>query len=371
MLADFWACQAFAIRDVEFTWLDVALGAMARGEWPAFEERLAHGLACVARAEAENALPSEDAIDAAATAFRYDRDLIAAADVDAWLERSGVAADDWIAYLHRDLLRSQWSAELDDTLDRFAPSARQLSDAAVAEGICSDTFDTHLNGLAGRAASVFEHDPEQFRRVCLHRQVPASLATEAGQLAHTHAHWLATRPAAELSARVAAVLHIELTFNALVDGLAANGRLGEIVETNRLEWMRFELDTVSFAIESAAREALLCIREDGLTLYDVAALSHRSVARKTMALEEIEPEHHDRLLAAEPGRIIGPLAVDDRFAVTAVVSRTPATLADPAVAARARQALVEMTIERAVRTHVTRAAMLSSPRTQSTGGEAA
>jgi hypothetical protein len=127
---------------------------------------------------------------------------------------------------------------------------------------------------------------------------------------------------------------------------------------------------VSFPIEAAAREAILCVREDALTLYDVAALSHRTVVRKTMALEDIEPEQRDRLLAAEPGRIVGPLAIDDRFDVTAVVSRTPATLADSAVAARARRALVDLTIERAIRNHVTRPPVLSSPRSHPTGGEA-
>jgi hypothetical protein len=66
--------------------------------------------------------------------------------------------------------------------------------------------------------------------------------------------------------------------------------LREIVDANRLEWMRLELDTVSFPIEPAAREAILCIREDGLTLYDVAAMSHRNVGRKALALEDIDSE---------------------------------------------------------------------------------
>jgi hypothetical protein len=86
MLAEFWARQTFSIRDVDFSWLDVALGAMARGQWPAFEQRLAQGLACIARADAETPC-SEEVLDAAATAFRYDRDPIAA-DVNAWLERA-------------------------------------------------------------------------------------------------------------------------------------------------------------------------------------------------------------------------------------------------------------------------------------------
>jgi hypothetical protein len=362
MLAEFWPRPAFSIRDVDFSWLDVALGAMARGQWPAFEQRLAQGLACSARADAEDALPSEEALDAAATAFRYDRDLIAAADVNAWLEGTGIPADDWVAYLNRQLLRDQWCDDLDDILDRFSPSARQLFAAAVVEGICSGSFDTFSEALAGRAAFVFENDPEQFRRVCAAREVPAPLAAAVAHLAQTHAHWFSMQPAAEISCRLAMVL--------LIEGIAANGRLREIVDANRLEWMRLELETVSFPIETAAREAILCVREDGLTLYDVAALSRRAVGRKAVALEDIESEHRDRLLAAEPGRVVGPLAVDGHFEVTALVRRTPATLADPVVAARARQALVDVTIQRAIRNHVTRPAVLFSPGSHSTGGEA-
>src|SRR5258705_13583600 len=126
MLSSFGERHAFSVRGVDFGWLDVALAAMARGDWPAFERRLSEGLACAARADLEDASPSQEALDAAATAFRYDRDLISAADVNVWLERTGLTTEDWIGYLNRDLLREQWSGEIEDVLDRFAPSARQL-----------------------------------------------------------------------------------------------------------------------------------------------------------------------------------------------------------------------------------------------------
>jgi hypothetical protein len=113
--------------------------------------------------------------------------------------------------------------------------------------------------------------------------------------------------------------------------------LTEIVATNRLEWMRLEMETVSFPSETAAREAILCVREDGLSLYDVAALSHRMVSQTTIALEDVHPQHRDQLLAAEPGRVLGPLAVDGRFDVTALISRATPALTDPTVAARARR----------------------------------
>jgi hypothetical protein len=352
-LGEFWDRHTFSIGGVDFTWLDVALSAMARGQWPAFERRLAEGLACASRADREDAPPSQDTLDAAATAFRYDHDLISVADVTAWLERTRIDNDHWIAYLNRDLLRTRWADELEEILERFPPSARELLAAAVAEGICSGVFATFEEALAGRAAFVFENDAEQFQYIC-RGHTPASLHAAVARLAQTHAHWVSMRPADDSTARLAKVLQIESAFNLLIDRVAANGRLNAIVESNRLEWMRIELDTVSFAFEAAAREAMLCIREDGLSLHDVAALSRRRVARSSVVLEDVDPEYRDRLLAAEPGRVLGPLAVDGHFDVTTLLCRTTPSLGDPVVAARARQALVDISIQHAARNHVAR-----------------
>lgn len=354
MLSLFWDRHAFSIRDVDFIWLDVALAAMARGHWPAFERRLAEGLACTARADLEDASSSQDALDAAATAFRYDRDLISAADVATWLERTGLSSDEWLACLNRDLLRARWSHDLEDMLDRFAPSARQLLAAAVGEGICSGVFDTFEQAFAGRAAFVFESDPAEFQRACRRGDAPQPVDVSVTRLAQTHAHWLSMRPAADTTLRLSAVLQLEAAFDLLVDGVTSDGRLTEIVAANRLEWMRLEMETVSFPSETAAREAILCVREDGLSLYDVAALSHRMVSQTTIALEDVHPQHRDQLLAAEPGRVLGPLAVDGRFDVTALISRATPALTDPTVVARARQALVDVALQHAARDHVTR-----------------
>ena len=354
MLTAFWNRHAFSVRDVDFLWLDVALAAMARGEWPAFERRLAEGLACSARADREGCSPTQDALDSAATAFRYDRDLISVADMNLWLERTGLAADDWIRYLNRDLLREQWSDGLDDILDRFAPSARELAAASVAEGICSGIFDRWERTFAGRAAFVLEKDAARFQDACRPGEVPPSVDVSVARVAQTHAHWLSMRSSADTAWRLSTVLQLEAAFNALVDRITSNGRLSQAVDANRLEWMRLELETVSFRSETAAREAILCIREDGLSLYDVAALSHRRVDRTTISLEEVDAPHRDQLLAAEPGRVLGPLAVDGRFDVTTLVRRTSPALTDPAVAARARQAVIDLALQHAARDHVTR-----------------
>jgi hypothetical protein len=75
MSAGFWDRRAFSIANGSFTWIDVVFAAMARGEWSAFERRLAEGLACAARADADDVSPSDEALDEAATAYRRPRAL--------------------------------------------------------------------------------------------------------------------------------------------------------------------------------------------------------------------------------------------------------------------------------------------------------
>jgi hypothetical protein len=355
----FWDRHAFTVGGVDFSWIDVVFAAMVRGEWSAFERRLAEGLACAACADAEPGSPSDDAIEEATTAYRYDRELIEAADVEAWLERSALSAEEWTEYIRRDVLRRQWSDRLDDLLDRFAPSARALIDVAPSEGICSGAFDAFAATLAGRTALVFDIDSEQFHRACdrAEARVDASLT----RLAQTHEHWLAMRPSEDAVSRLSVVVRLDAAFTTLTRRVASEDRMSEILEMNRLEWIRLDLDSLSFASESAAREAILCVRVDGLSLYDVGSLSRRSVARTSVMLQDIEPDRRAALLSAEPGVVLGPLVVDGRFDVSSLIMRTPPSLADPDVAARARDLAIELAVHRAARDHVTRRAAPAVP----------
>ena len=61
-----------------------------------------------------------------------------------------------------------------------------------------------------------------------------------------------------------------------------------------------------------------------------------------------------RLLAAEPGCVIGPLPVDGRYHVTMVTGRGVPTLDNAHVASRARTMFLDRIAHRAVREHVSR-----------------
>jgi len=355
MVDAFWDRDAFSVGGTTFLWIDVAFDAMSRGEWAPFERALACGLACAARAESERSMPSTDDVEEAATAFRYERDLISAADVTAWLDRMGLSAEEWTASLTRALLRDRWDPELDDVLDRFAPSARQIVEAAAPEGICSGAFDRFKQTFAGRAAFVFASDAKAYATAVEHPPhdaAPPALEAAVRRLAEMHAHWVSARPAGDVAARLRVVLQLDAALSALVERLTANGQVDAIVEANRLEWMRIELDSVAFASESAAREALLCVREDGLSLYDVAALARRAVCRTTVTLDDLPLDRRERFISAEPGSVLGPLEAPAAFEVAKLISRTPPAMSDPVIASRAREQLVTLALTRAAREHV-------------------
>jgi hypothetical protein len=86
--------RIFTVAGTSYAWEDLVLAGCLRGDWPALEEtRARDGLACLARLDEldeddEDALAEED-VETAATEFRYARDLVAASDLESWLDRRG------------------------------------------------------------------------------------------------------------------------------------------------------------------------------------------------------------------------------------------------------------------------------------------
>jgi hypothetical protein len=174
------------------------------------------------------------------------------------------------------------------------------------------------------------------------------------RLARQHAHWLALRPEADTRPRLGRVMHIEERFRALAERVVSRDSLRAIIEAKGPDWVMLELETLAFSSEHGAREAVLCVREDGLSLYDVAALSHQPLQRAGVLVEEVPEAHRSRLLSAQLGQVQGPLSVGDRFEVSMVVTRTAATLENGRAVERARLQAVDDLTRRASREHVRR-----------------
>jgi hypothetical protein len=178
------------------------------------------------------------------------------------------------------------------------------------------------------------------------------LEAEAARLMRQHAHWFRDRSTTDISTRLALALEIEARFHAACEAVTTPEALAGCLEAHQLQWVRLTVDSLCVDTEAAAREALLCVREDGLSLHDVGALARRPVLRRELFVEEVGAEHRDRCLSAEIGQVQGPLAVGGRFEVSAIVSRTTPTLDDARVVERARGAAIDDALRRAARDRV-------------------
>lgn len=349
----------------EYLWLDVVLAAMLRGEWRPFERQLAEGLACVAAAGAgvgddpRVTWPDDLAIEEAANAFRYERDLVASDDTIAWLDRAGVPFDAWTHYLVRRLLHARHRDHLDDILPRRVALTSVADEDVAAEGLCSGIFDRFLRTLAGRAAIAAGRDHVDHAAVDIAFTQPSTQSTRSTQstqsidgLRTEHTAWLDALDPGDLTERATHLAHLESAFHAQVEAATTADTLAVQLDRHRFEWMRVDLERIGFESADAAREAACCVREDGLTLSEVAIASRQPVRDTRDVLEHLDPALRHAVLAGDIDTLAGPIAVGSRHEVVWVVGKRPADLADPIVRARAERAIVDHMIARAILTHV-------------------
>ena len=303
----------FSVDDTRFTWGDVLLAAEVRGTLAELTELARHALAC-SRALAEAGTPPQpDEVRAAATRFRYERDLLSAEELDAWLARWHLELSDWTGYLGRALSVATLGDELGDAGE--PTEGGELSAAVAADAICSGMLEREASRLAADAALASDLAAGGLDRRELIAQVGAE-ATEACR------------------------------------ALAAAADVEREIGARALEWTRIDAELLELADADAAREAALCVRVDGRPLADVAADIGVAVERRALYLEEAEQERLTELLGAGPGELVGPVARNGVFLLVHVRSRTRPSAADPELRQRAASYLVGRATKRALESRV-------------------
>ena len=99
----------------------------------------------------------------------------------------------------------------------------------------------------------------------------------------------------------------------------------------RLPLTRFEVETIEVDSLDAAREALLCVREDGMSMEEVAAEGRYPYRHPEVLLEEIPEDLQQKFLSVPPGDILDPIARGDGFHVCRVIGKAEPDVDDPVV----------------------------------------
>ncbi len=303
----------FTVAGRTYAWEDVLLAAELRGELGELERQTRQGLACLRRLASEpEGLPAET-LGAAATVFRYEHNLLAAEELEAWLDARGLSTVDWNGYLRRLILRERWRDELERIESEFAVGDDEVEAALTAEAICG--------GYLRRAAERLAED--------------AALA--------------ATDDAGRGSGDLAAIAR---EADAVRERAPSRPEVEHEIAAHGLDWIRIEAETLELADAEAAREAALCVRVDGRTLADVADECGLPANALALYLADADPELRTALVSASPGELVGPIERGPGHTLLQLRSKTEPSADDPELGRRAAAVLAARAVERELRDRV-------------------
>ncbi|HEX5080615.1 MAG TPA: hypothetical protein VFY40_01120 [Blastocatellia bacterium] len=302
----------FIVSDTEFGWEEIVAAAEVWGEWQPFVEQTRQSLACLQLASETGQLPARAETREAATAFRYARNLISADETQAWLRAWGMTVDQWMNYLRGQLLRERWANRLAEITAANPVSNEEAAKAVKNHAVCSGKFIEWARKLAGRAA----------------------VAAKSGALASS------CESPREL------IENIDAGFDAQRRLTVTPGQLEARIADHQLDWIRFDCRYVWFPEERIAREAALCVTEDGLTLDEVAHDARSVVQRWDFYLDEIEANVRPHFLAARQGDWLGPVKIMEGFPLFSIINKQMPAANDPRIRRRAEQAVIISLIEK-------------------------
>ncbi len=328
---------AFRVVDDVFYWEDVLLDAVARGQWAVFERQTLEGLACVAHSEATGTAEPEEEIEEAGREFRYERELITALEMEEWLAARGVTTHQWMEHVRRGVLRSHAADRLESlVLPPSGMSDGDLYTALRVDLICSGIGWGFAEELAERAAAAWS-----FRGT----ELPALEATGLPVLPPG-------LPVERAAVRWPVLQRIERAMERYRTAMLTPAAIQKEIRAHQMEWMRVDCRAAIFPDEAQAREAALCVREDGLPLAEVAGSAHVAIAESRFYLDELEPELQAVFLAAGPVDLLGPISTDGEFTLFQMLGKEIPTEQDAAIVQRAEASLLRRALADEGRRHV-------------------
>jgi hypothetical protein len=298
---------------------------------------LSRKIECVERAESQDLEADEGAIDAMVEQFRVENDLISAEETEAWLDKRGITADE----LQDHFTRGYWREALD---------GKDVEGGADDPGLSPDLFgklevELFISGaftplsvglsrrLVARASAQSRADSGQ-RSTELGR-----FLDRTGLVAGDVPEWL--RSLDRSQDWLDGMLEMEASYRAMCDAVLTPERLSRALASLRLPLTRLELETVEFDSIDAAREGRLCVRDDELSLEQVARESRFPFKRLEVWADELPEEQRQKLLCAGIGDVQDPAFYDGVFHLSRLTGKTEPTLENSTVRNRVEQKILD------------------------------
>jgi hypothetical protein len=291
----------------------------------------------------------EAAISSAAEAFRYEYDLITAEETEEWLWNRGLTLGDFTDYFTRNYWANALHEELVPHEVEYHSASPELRELFLSELILSGELDRMTTAFMWRlAARCAEMDPQPDAVAVAEQKFFDRNEIETSQLAN----WL--KKLARDSQWFNEMLAIDAAYRTRRDTLLAPQARQRELGALRLPLTRFETEIIELESRDAAKEALFCVREDGMSMEDVAREGRYPYRRAGFLLEDIPMDTQQRFLCVSPGQVLKPIERGDGFELCRVVKKIEPRLDDPRVKSRIDQRLIDRHFSELVSKHVER-----------------
>ncbi len=320
----------------EYTARDAIDGAIFRGELDDKWQKFLRQIAAEERADELELDLDDSAISAAAEEFRYRHDLITAEETEAWLANRGLTFDDFSDYFARQYCVGAVDESFSSEQIEYLSAPQDLRYSFVAELILSGQLDDMtvklMRRLAARCAGKAPGSEaiETEKRKFFYR-----IGVEPAHLAN----WLAEM--GRDSQWLNETLAMEAVYAAHCDTLLVPAARQRQLMSLQLRLTRFEVELIEVESQDAAQEALFCVREDGMSLEEVATDGRYPYRVANFLLEDLPAEVQQKYISVSQGDLLGPLPRSDGFALCRVVKKIEPKLEDPTVKLRVDQRLLD------------------------------
>lgn len=306
----------FACGNECFTPNHVLAAGALWGDLDSLETSVRQRRSSLSSARAGNVHVADDMLQQSSEAFRRAYGLRSARATRDWMDARGVSLDAFTDFLERDALcQIQGISPTDPAAEVEEVSLENLWIDAVFTG----TADQWSQRLAVRAAVARETRPDDEAPNSNDQlQLPAGLEPEVLRRCVDRfklpASWAETtlareRAFAQFASAVQTPDRLEAAMRARWDALFS---------------VDFELG--AFASEAAAREACLCVTEDGETIEAVCALAGGAYQSGQTLLGDLPAEVRPHALSASAGALLPVFGWNDHFIVCRVREKSEPTL---------------------------------------------
>ena len=125
------------------------------------------------------------------------------------------------------------------------------------------------------------------------------------------------------------------------DALLTRDARAREISALRLPLTLFEVETIEFDSLDAAREALLCVRQDGMTMEEVAAEGRYPYRHMEILLEDVPEDLQQKFLSATPGAILEPITRGEAVHLCRILGKAEPDVDDPTVKTRAEDRILD------------------------------